>query len=79
MKTKRMAKHGLELLGLMMIGEGVVGLLYPRRYSLFWKMGPEWMRAGAEWFAEHRDQTRLFCVGEIAAGLWLSAHELDES
>ena len=40
MKTHCTAKRGLELLGLMMIGEGVVGLLFPTRYSLFWKIGP---------------------------------------
>jgi hypothetical protein len=77
MKTHCAAKRGLELLGLMMIGEGVVGLLFPTRYLLFWKIGPRWMRQAVSVLAENPNGTRLLCAGEIAAGLWLAAHELD--
>jgi hypothetical protein len=77
MKTHCAAKRGLEVLGLMMIGEGVVGLLFPTRYSLFWKIGPRWMRQAVRVLAENPNTTRLLCAGEIAAGLWLAAHELD--
>ncbi len=79
MKTEAIAKRGLELLGLMMIGEGVVGMLFPTHYSRFWKMGPEWMRQVARTCAENPETTRLICAGEIALGLWLAAHELDEA
>lgn len=71
-------KRALEVLGLMMIGEGVIGLLHPRRYSLFWKIGPDWMRNSMDTLAEHREMTRLLCVGEIVAGLWLSLREIEE-
>jgi hypothetical protein len=71
-------KRALELLGLMMIGEGVVGLIHPRRYSLFWKIGPQWLRDSMDTLAEHRQSTRLLCFGEIAAGLWLALREIEE-
>jgi hypothetical protein len=29
-----------ELLALMLVGEGVVGTLYPQRYTRLWKTGP---------------------------------------
>ena len=64
MKTHAIAKRGLELLGMIMIGEGVVGLLYPTRYSLFWKIGPGWLRRVASAFAEHPKATRFACAGE---------------
>ena len=78
MKAKTPATHGLEVLALVMIGEGIVGLLRPRRYSLFWKIGPHWLRDTAEIFGEHREATRLMCLGEIALGLWIALREIDD-
>jgi hypothetical protein len=78
MKSKTIATRSLEVLALAMIGEGVVGLLRPRRYSLFWKVGPHWLRETAEILAEHREAIRLLCAGEIALGLWLALREVDE-
>jgi hypothetical protein len=78
MKNKSVIKRGLELFGLMMIGEGIVGLLRPRRYSLLWKIGPAWLRDSMTLLAEHREATRLLCAGEIAAGLWLALREIEE-
>jgi hypothetical protein len=77
MKTHCAAKRALELIGLMMVGGGMVGLLFPTRYSLFWKIGPRWMRQAVTVLAKNPNATRLLCVGEIAAGLWLAAHELN--
>jgi hypothetical protein len=77
MKTETIATGGLELLGLMMIGEGVVGAIFPSRYSLFWKLGPRWMHETARAFANHPETTRLLCLAEAAAGLWIAARLLD--
>lgn len=78
MKTNCIGKRALEVLGLLMIGEGVVGMIHPRRYSLFWKRGPQWLRDTVELLAEHPETTRMLCAGEIAAGLWLALHEIEE-
>lgn len=78
MKTHSIAKRGLELLGMMMIGEGLIGLLFPTRYSLFCKIGPGWHRKIASAFAENPNATRLACAGEVIAGVWLAAHQLEE-
>lgn len=77
MNTQAIAKRSLEVLGLLMIGEGVVGLLFPVSYPRFWNFGPDWMRKTATAFAERPEMTRLICAAEIAAGLALAAHELD--
>jgi len=37
------------------------------------------MRQAVTALAENPNATRLLCVGEIAVGLWLAAHELDWS
>lgn len=77
--TTTLASRSLEVLALAMIGEGVVGLLHPRRYSLFWQIGPPWLRHTTQTLAEHRDATRLMCAGEIAVGLWLALREIDDA
>lgn len=73
-----LASRSLEVLALAMIGEGLIGLLHPRRYSLFWKLGPAWLRHTTQTLAEHREATRLICVGEMAIGLWLALREINE-
>lgn len=78
MKAKTLAARGLEVLALAMIGEGIVGLLRPRRYSLFWKIGPHWLRETAETLADHCEATRLICLGEIALGLWIALREIED-
>jgi hypothetical protein len=79
MKVDWIAKRGLEVLGLMMIGEGVMGMVFPRRYSLFWKIGPAWMRNTVVWLAEHPEMTRALCAAEIAGGVALAVHTLEEA
>lgn len=78
MNNNSITKRGLEVLGLLMIGEGIVGLIRPRRYSLLWKVGPTWLRDSMDVLAAHRDATRLLCAAEIAAGLWLALREIEE-
>jgi hypothetical protein len=78
MKTKTLTTSALELLGLTMIGEGIVGLLFPRRYVRFWKVGPQWLRAARDSLADHPNATSMLCACEIAAGFWLAVHQLDQ-
>jgi hypothetical protein len=78
MKTSTIATRSLEVIALAMIGEGIVGLLRPRRYLLFWNIGPEWLRKTAKSLADHQDATRLMCVGEIALGLWIALQEIED-
>jgi len=77
MKTPTHLNRCLEVLALAMIGEGIAGFVQPRRYSLFWRVGPRWLRACAEMLARHRQATRLFSAAEAAAGLWLALREIE--
>jgi len=67
----------LELLAIGMIGEGMAGLLRPRRYLLLWRFGPRWYRKCLEGLAEDRRTMRLLCLAELTAGLWLSLRETE--
>jgi hypothetical protein len=79
MKTVSVADRIAEVLGIMMIGEGVVGALFPTRYSVFWSIGPKWMRKVATGLAQRPKTTRMICLAEVAAGLWIAAGELRRS
>jgi hypothetical protein len=64
-----------EAAAMLMIGDGALGLMYPREHCLLWRGGPGWWRGTIEWFAAHPEVTRAFAVAEVAAGLWLARRE----
>ena len=61
-----------ELVAMLMIGEGVLTLIAPRRHSLLWEFGPEGYRRVIEAFAEHPTLSRLVAAAEAGLGLWLA-------
>ena len=61
-----------ELLAMLMISEGVLTLVAPRRHSLLWEFGPEGYRRAVEAFAEHPTLSRLVAAVEAGLGLWLA-------
>jgi hypothetical protein len=61
-----------ELVAMLMIGEGVLTLIAPRRHSLLWEFGPEGYRRALEAFAEHPTLSRLVAAAEAGLGLWLA-------
>ena len=61
-----------ESAGMLMIGDAVLGLLYPRQHCLLWRGGPQWWREAIDWFAAHPHATRAFAASELLAGLWLA-------
>lgn len=77
MNTQPVAKRSVEVLGLLMIGEGVVGLLFPVRSPRVWNVRPDWLRKTATAFAEHPEMTRVLCADEITAALALAAYGLE--
>jgi hypothetical protein len=62
----------LELLAILMIGEGVLTLIAPRRHSLIWNFGPEDFRRAIEGYAEHPTLARVVAAAEAGLGLWLA-------
>lgn len=70
-----LAERLKECVGLMMIGDGLMGVLEPRRHVSLWVKGPSWWRAMFEPFARRPALTR--CVGacELLAGVWLASRQ----
>ena len=74
MLTKRL----LELAGLILIGDGLMGLLRPRRHSLLWHIGPQLAKAVTEELAEHPQTARAIYAGELALGIALASTQLSD-
>ncbi len=69
------ATHLKELLALLLIGEGVVGSLYPERYTRLW--GREDTRWGRflDWWADRPALLRALWVAQTGVGLWLAVRQ----
>ena len=62
----------IQLVALIMIGDGVSGLLKPRWHSLLWDVGPESFQAVMDGLARNPTKARLLYAAEILVGTWLS-------
>jgi hypothetical protein len=66
-----------ELIGMLMIGDAVLGLLRPAEHCRVWQAGRGRWRDMVEWFATHPELTRAVAVAELGAGLWLASQVED--
>jgi hypothetical protein len=64
-------------MGMVMIGDAVLGLLRPREHCRIWEAGSGWWRNTVQWFAEHPDVTRAVAIAELGAGLCLALQAED--
>jgi hypothetical protein len=73
-----MSKRLLELFGLILIGDGLMGLLRPRRHSLLWHVGPQLAKAVTEELADHPQTARAVYAAELAVGVALASFQLSD-
>ncbi len=71
-------RNVVELIAMLVIGDGVIALVAPRRHSLLWRFGPEGYRRAMEAFAERPALVRALAAAEICAGLWLALRQYEE-
>jgi len=72
MKPNPIARRLLEGGALFLIGDGIMGLLKPRRHSLLWDCGPQPIRSVTEGLAENPELARSVYLLEAAVGLLLA-------
>lgn len=65
-----------EVVTLAMIGESVVGMVYPRQYALHWKLGPKPVRKFIDRLAEKPHLLRALWAAQAGVGIWLVARNL---
>ena len=71
MKQDIITKRLFELAGAILIGDGLMGLFFPRRHSLLWHLGPELAKAVSEELSDHPKTYRAINAAEIALGVAL--------
>ena len=78
MNQNMITKRFLELAGFILIGDGLMGLLFPRRHSLLWHVGPQLAKAITEELADHPKTARTIYAAELAAGIALASIQLSD-
>ena len=73
-----MSRRIKELAAIAIIGDGVVGLVAPRRHSLLWKVGPQGYQEVLRWFAERPSLVRFLAAAELGLGLMLALRQYPE-
>jgi len=67
-----------ETLAILVIGDGVIALVWPSEHSLLWEVGPEGARKVARFFAENPNYLRLIGAAQIAFGLLYALRQYRE-
>ena len=67
-----LAKQAKETLAMIMIGDGFLTFVNPRRHAQLWQTGPEPWRESMRYLADHPELTRWMGAGEAALGFWLA-------
>ena len=72
--TRRLLQAG----ALVLIGDGIMGLIVPRWRSVLWRFGPEIARAASEELADHAITARCVYAAEAAIGLLIAKQQMSE-
>ncbi len=68
-------RRAVQLVALVMIGDGVVGFLKPRWHSLLWDLGPEPYRKAMRHFAENPHTARWIYLAEVGLGALIASQQ----
>lgn len=68
----------IQLVALLMIGDGVVGFFKPRWHSLLWDLGPAPYRELMHEFAAEPAKARWVYAAEVVVGLLIAARQTPE-
>ena len=71
--SRRLMQFG----ALLLILDGIAGIVMPRRRSLAWHVGPELVKAATEEIAAHPRTTRALNAGKVAVGVMLLSRSCD--
>ena len=77
MTNNVISRRVLEAAGLFLIGDGLIGLVRPRRHSWLWHFGPQLTRAITEELAANPKAARVVYAAELAVGVALCCAQTD--
>lgn len=65
--------------GLVMVGDGLAGLIWPREYLRKLEIGPKPINELLEACAERPTMTRVLCALEVALGAWIFSRRASQA
>ena len=71
MIDKTNARRLIQVGALLLIADGILGMLMPRRRPLLWHLGPQLAKAATEELADHPSTARAVNAAKAALGLVL--------
>ena len=71
MNENSTSRRLLQIGGLLLIADGIAGIVMPRRRSLLWHMGPQLVKAATEEIADHPRTARAVNAAKTALGVVL--------
>lgn len=72
MASKKLLKNRfVETLGLVLIGDGMVGLFDTKRHMRLWRCGPGAYQNAMEELQKRPAATKVLSAAEIALGFWI--------
>ncbi len=71
MNENSMSRRLLQIGGLLLIADGIAGIVMPRRRSLLWHVGPQLVKAATEEIADHPNTARAVNAAKTALGVVL--------
>ncbi|MEH3036943.1 MAG: hypothetical protein PGN23_10715 [Sphingomonas adhaesiva] len=71
--TNLWPRRAAEMAAMFMIGDGVAGLVQPRRHTALWQERALGAEMTVRPFVGRPTRRRAYAVAQIAAGLWLAS------
>ena len=71
MNENSTSRRLLQIGGLLLIADGIAGIVMPRRRSLIWHVGPQLVKAATEEIADHPKTARAVNAAKTALGVVL--------
>ncbi len=68
----------VQLVALLMIGDGVAGFFKPRWHSLLWDVGPAPYKKVMRKFAREPETARWIYLAEVAVGAMIASQQTPE-
>jgi hypothetical protein len=65
----------LDVFGMLLIGDGLLSALHPRRHCRLWEVGPEPCKQLVDEFVKHPEMARAAGALELLLGVWLATRE----
>ena len=69
------ARRLKETFAILIVGDGIVEVIFPTEHSLLWEFGPAGVRRVARFSAENPNLMRLRGASQVAFGIWLAKRQ----